>query len=385
MLENTHIIKPGINPSAYLTKIGIAGQDQGSYPGYYSIRGYAFEFSDGTEIVTNSSYNPYRLSIDIPPNNAIYAKWLSMPGGCDKIDIQYKKRNCVLTVEIITTYKNNNIVGKFKTDYSPGYGSFGRVNEIYTVPKNHLVGSLICDFHPCPNYGGQDLYVDAVQSVPTPVIYPPINGGWAPWEVWPNTCTTGTLTTKRTCTQPPPSNGGETCIGSDTRTKSCIIDAGWGAWSAWSACNNGHNTRERLCNNPPKLPDGLPCSGDSVQIGTCDGGGIVDEGVVDGIDDGFDDEVVDDGIDDEVDDEVIDDGIDDGIDDEVDDEVIDDGIDDEVDDGVIDDEVDDEVVDGGDDEEDNSKILYIGIGIGIVVFILLVIIGVYKSIPDSDS
>lgn len=55
-----------------------------------------------------------------------------------------------------------------------------------------------------------------------------VNGGWSPWGPWVEcrcpgaTLSTGKMST-RTCTNPPPSNGGQNCQGLGIRrTKDCI-------------------------------------------------------------------------------------------------------------------------------------------------------------------
>ena len=56
-----------------------------------------------------------------------------------------------------------------------------------------------------------------------------VNGGysdWGPYGQCSKTCGGGVKTRSRSCTNPPPSNGGEDCsvLGSDTSTRRCNID-----------------------------------------------------------------------------------------------------------------------------------------------------------------
>ena len=56
-----------------------------------------------------------------------------------------------------------------------------------------------------------------------------VNGGysdWGPYGKCSKTCGGGVKTRSRTCTNPPPSNGGEDCsaLGLDTSTRECNID-----------------------------------------------------------------------------------------------------------------------------------------------------------------
>ena len=56
--------------------------------------------------------------------------------------------------------------------------------------------------------------------------FPVVNGGysdWKPYGVCSKTCGGGVQTRSRTCTNPPPSNGGEDCsgLGPDSTTREC--------------------------------------------------------------------------------------------------------------------------------------------------------------------
>ena len=55
----------------------------------------------------------------------------------------------------------------------------------------------------------------------------PVHGNWGAWGAWAGcsvTCEQGTWTRTRTCTNPAPANGGNTCAGSDLDQGTC--DAG---------------------------------------------------------------------------------------------------------------------------------------------------------------
>ena len=62
------------------------------------------------------------------------------------------------------------------------------------------------------------------KSVP---VYYAVDGGWIDWGHW-NTCTftcgNGTQTWSRTCNNPTPSDGGETCHGINTDTHICNLN-----------------------------------------------------------------------------------------------------------------------------------------------------------------
>lgn len=56
-------------------------------------------------------------------------------------------------------------------------------------------------------------------------IFLKVDGGWSAWSAWgkcSNNCGRGQETRTRTCTNPPPQNGGADCVGSGTESRDCI-------------------------------------------------------------------------------------------------------------------------------------------------------------------
>ena len=50
------------------------------------------------------------------------------------------------------------------------------------------------------------------------------------------------------------------------------VDGSWSDWTAWSRCDtNCRKTRNRVCNNPTPLFDGVDCAGNSTEEDTCYG------------------------------------------------------------------------------------------------------------------
>ena len=50
------------------------------------------------------------------------------------------------------------------------------------------------------------------------------------------------------------------------------MNGGWSSWDAWSSCDKaGRKTRNRKCNSPSPLNDGLSCDGDSEGEDKCPG------------------------------------------------------------------------------------------------------------------
>jgi len=101
----------------------------------------------------------------------------------------------------------------------------------------------------------------------------PIDGGYSDWSTseCSVTCGGGTQTLKRTCTNPPPSNGGKNCEGlgpaqktQECNTNPCPIDGGYTGWSTSECsvtCGGGTQTLTRTCTNPPPSNGGKDCSG----------------------------------------------------------------------------------------------------------------------------
>ncbi|XP_048242657.1 uncharacterized protein LOC124146845 isoform X1 [Haliotis rufescens] len=118
-----------------------------------------------------------------------------------------------------------------------------------------------------------------------------VNGGFSEWATWnpaavvcPVTCgreATKPISRIRTCSNPPPSNGGQDCQGTRVESKAvscqlqnnCPIDGNWSGWSEWqetclSTCGlgvRGIRTRSRACNNPPSSNGGRLCYGENFQ------------------------------------------------------------------------------------------------------------------------
>lgn len=111
----------------------------------------------------------------------------------------------------------------------------------------------------------------------------PVDGNWADWKQWSRcsrSCGGGTQIRLRTCTNPPRSNGGSWCIGSQQERQSCNedklcpVDGGWSFWSYWGrcsvSCGSGVMYRTRTCTSPPPAHGGARCRGESREIYYCE-------------------------------------------------------------------------------------------------------------------
>ena len=109
-----------------------------------------------------------------------------------------------------------------------------------------------------------------------------VDGGWSSWSRYgycSESCGTGTRSRSRTCSQPPPQFGGETCTGPNLETKECFlktcppVDGGWTSWTRWSACSTtcdwGEQRRTRTCTQPPAQFGGRECTGARFQNNKC--------------------------------------------------------------------------------------------------------------------
>ena len=61
----------------------------------------------------------------------------------------------------------------------------------------------------------------------------------------------------------------------NTSTNTCVacspVNGGWGAWGSWSSCSGGSQSRYRSCNNPAPSCGGNSCSGSGSECRGCNG------------------------------------------------------------------------------------------------------------------
>ncbi|KAL4226070.1 hypothetical protein ACF0H5_014058 [Mactra antiquata] len=103
-----------------------------------------------------------------------------------------------------------------------------------------------------------------------------VDGGWTEWSTWSG-CSgqIGVLTRKRSCTNPPPSTNGKECEGHFWSIKKCPdVDGNWAEWSEWYNCTKSDQiavrTRNRTCTDPPPQNGGDSCfGGASTEVTLC--------------------------------------------------------------------------------------------------------------------
>ncbi|XP_048251341.1 SCO-spondin-like [Haliotis rufescens] len=147
--------------------------------------------------------------------------------------------------------------------------------------------------NPTPRFGGQQCFGDTVQTVPKQCVFNActVNGGLTAWTQWTEpicgiTCGTRNdviRTRTRSCTNPPASNGGQTCTGPfvEFSQRNCVfapclvvVNGGFTQWTQWTnpscgiTCGTGSSVvkmRTRACSNPPPSNGGTSCVGDRIQ------------------------------------------------------------------------------------------------------------------------
>ncbi|XP_067156720.1 hemicentin-1 [Apteryx mantelli] len=134
---------------------------------------------------------------------------------------------------------------------------------------------------PPAQHGGKPCEGSAVESVMCNIRPCPVDGEWSSWLPWgpcSETCGKGTQSRLRLCNNPPPSNDGSRCEGSDMQTqvcnkRRCPVDGKWAAWTSWSACTvscgGGSRQRTRHCSDPAPQFGGHKCEGNDIQIDFC--------------------------------------------------------------------------------------------------------------------
>uniref|UniRef100_A0AAQ5Y1P6 Semaphorin-2A n=1 Tax=Amphiprion ocellaris TaxID=80972 RepID=A0AAQ5Y1P6_AMPOC len=102
----------------------------------------------------------------------------------------------------------------------------------------------------------------------------PVSGAWSCWSSWSqcsSSCGGGHYQRTRTCSSPPPANGGDICIGLHTEEALCNTHTceGWGEWTDWGDCDEeGLQHRTRRCGEDAETDASL-CQGNLTQSRPC--------------------------------------------------------------------------------------------------------------------
>jgi len=140
--------------------------------------------------------------------------------------------------------------------------------------------SRSCD-NPAPSSGGSACAGENKETQACNAGGCPVNGNWGDWGAYgacSTTCGAGVQERSRPCNNPAPSNGGSSCGGSSKETKSCNagkcpVNGKWTPWGSYGKCSkfcgDGVATRTRTCTNPAPSNGGSSCSGKSSETKTC--------------------------------------------------------------------------------------------------------------------
>ncbi|XP_037691794.1 SCO-spondin-like [Choloepus didactylus] len=102
---------------------------------------------------------------------------------------------------------------------------------------------------------------------------------WAPWEPCSRSCGVGQQ--RRLRAYRPPGPGGHWCPDILTayqecrfcNLRACPVPGGWSRWSPWSwcdrSCGGGQSLRSRSCSSPPPKNGGAPCAGERHHARLC--------------------------------------------------------------------------------------------------------------------
>nr|CAJ65510.3 HyTSR1 protein [Hydra vulgaris] len=135
--------------------------------------------------------------------------------------------------------------------------------------------------NPVPQYDGADCVGSLKETSECNSQLCPINGGFTDWSSYAECsaeCGQGSQNRTRTCSNPPPANGGKDCEGATFQTKFCLIkecpiNGGFSQWSSFSECSltcgGGQRIRYRTCTNPAPAFNGAPCVGAESQTESC--------------------------------------------------------------------------------------------------------------------
>ena len=138
--------------------------------------------------------------------------------------------------------------------------------------------------NPVPLHGGANCSGTSIEHLSCHQEQCPIDGGWSIWTNWTTcsvSCGEGIQYRNRTCSSPPPANGGADCNGysaesAKCRMKHCPLDGMWSPWLQWTGCSTtcdvGSRSRRRTCTNPAPAYGGRQCKGYSSDTQTCNNG-----------------------------------------------------------------------------------------------------------------
>jgi len=141
-----------------------------------------------------------------------------------------------------------------------------------------------CCVNPIPAFGGKPciLLGEPVEVRKCGLDACPINGNWGEWGDW-GTCSGSCGSSafklrKRECNNPPAMFGGQNCPGDAIESmacnsQACPVNGGLSEWSSWTGCSAtcgpAIKTRDRSCTNPAPANGGNTCVGSLNEVMAC--------------------------------------------------------------------------------------------------------------------
>eukprot|EP00118_Oscarella_pearsei_P015639 m.142125 g.142125 ORF g.142125 m.142125 type:complete len:476 (+) comp38356_c0_seq3:932-2359(+) len=177
---------------------------------------------------------------------------------------------------------NQHTLVKCNKQSCPTHGQWSKYSEWSWCDRScgggYRVRTRFCN-NPRPSNGGRQCLGLAVENS-TCSVYPcPVHGGWSNYSEWTpcdRSCGGGRRSRTRSCTAPPPKNGGNYCQSSHAQsgscsTQPCPVHGKWSGYSEWSRCDRtcggGRRSRNRSCTEPRH--NGTDCQGLPVEVGSC--------------------------------------------------------------------------------------------------------------------
>ncbi|XP_059096840.1 properdin-like [Tigriopus californicus] len=117
------------------------------------------------------------------------------------------------------------------------------------------------------------------------IVSCPVHGLWVEWSSWDacqDDCSLTLESRTRSCTNPAPKHGGDSCSGFSLDQRNCTSQAvcpgSWSSWTSWSQCGDpiigdcgqGSKARSRACDNPAPRNGGEACGGSNQESLSCD-------------------------------------------------------------------------------------------------------------------
>uniref|UniRef100_A0A3P9JA03 Sema domain-containing protein n=1 Tax=Oryzias latipes TaxID=8090 RepID=A0A3P9JA03_ORYLA len=152
-------------------------------------------------------------------------------------------------------------------------------------PQQLQLGKKKLETRFCPNDGSgacqsEPLVEDLLKSSGRTLSHPQ-NAKWGSWEMWSgcsHPCSGGFRMRKRSCSTVEGRTNPAACVGSpvdyqDCNTQPCKVGGAWTCWSSWSQCSSscggGYYQRARTCSNPPPANGGDICIGLHTEEALC--------------------------------------------------------------------------------------------------------------------